>query len=86
MSEHEVKRAIANMIQDAPIGKELNITFEGIPKIIKVEFTFMGGWTVKQSIAPGMGVKFIKGDEKYLKYIKITLEEYDGVQLAKTKK
>lgn len=76
--EYTTESSLADMINRAPVGKELCVTFGGIPKIVEVEFTFGGGWVIKQSLAPGMELKFVKGEGEYR--IKITLKEYEGLK------
>lgn len=78
--EYETENYLADMINRAPVGKELCVAFGGIPKIVEVEFTFVGGWVIKQSLAPGMELKFVKGEGAYLEGIKITLKEYEGLK------
>ncbi len=80
MREHETENAVANMINNAAVGKELTISFGGIPTPVTVEFNFIGGWVVKHTIAPGMDLKFVKGEAEYLKGINITLERYEGLK------
>jgi hypothetical protein len=78
--EYETESSLADMITSAPVGKELCVQFGGIPKIVEVEFTFAGGWVLRQSLAPGMDLKFVKGEGGYLEGIKITLKEYEGLK------
>lgn len=83
MRELITEDAVAKMINEAPIGKELNIQFSGMPSLIDVEFKFFGGWIVKQSVPPGAKLTFTKGDERYLEGISITINEYQGMKPLK---
>jgi len=78
--EYETESYLADMINSAPVGEELCVAFGGVPKIVEIEFTFAGGWVIKQSLAPGMDLKFVKGESAYLEGIKITLKEYEGLK------
>lgn len=78
--EYETESSLADMINRSPVGKELVVQFGGIPKIVEIEFTFVGGWVIKQSLTPGMELKFVKGEGRYLDGIKITLKEYEGLR------
>lgn len=78
--EYATESSLADMINNAPVGKELCVSFGGIPKIVEVEFNFVGGWVIKQSLVPGMDLKFVKGEGEYLEGIKITLKEYEGLK------
>ncbi|MCH7373910.1 hypothetical protein MM182_00675 [Aeromonas sp. MR19] len=80
LREYATESTLTDMINSSPVGKELCVMFEGIPKIIDVEFNFVGGWVIKQSLAPGMELKFVKGEGEYLEGIKITLTEYEGLK------
>lgn len=80
MREHELENNLADMLNKAPVGQELNVSFGGMPMYVDIEMSFIGGWVIKQSIAPGMELKFIKGEEQYLEGIKITLNEFKGLK------
>lgn len=80
MREYATESSLTDMINSAPVGKELCVTFGGIPKIVDVEFNFVGGWVIKQSLSPGMELKFVKGEGGYLEGINITLKEYEGLK------
>lgn len=80
MRERDTEDVIARMINEAPVGKELNIQLSGSPCLIDVEFKFFGGWIVKQSVPPGAKLTFTKGDERYLEGISITINEYQGMK------
>lgn len=80
MREHEIENNLADMLNKAPVGQELNVSFGGMPMYVDIEMSFIGGWVIKQSIAPGMELKFIKGEEQYLEGIKITLNEFKGLK------
>lgn len=80
MREHETENNLADMINKAPVGQELSVSFGGMPMYVDIEMSFIGGWVIKQSIAPGMKLKFIKGEEQYLEGIKITLNEFNGLK------
>lgn len=80
MREHSTEKYLAEALEKTPVGEELKIRFSGIPTLIEVEIKFIGGWAIKQSIAPGMELKLVKGEGQYLEDINITIDEYEGLK------
>lgn len=76
----DLKNIIKNAIESSEIGKELILNFSGIPQKIDIELTFKGGWKTHQIILPGHSFRLVKGEDGFLEEVKITINEYDGIQ------
>lgn len=80
MREFNTEKVILDAINDAKVGKKINLNFSGMQCIIDIEMTFKGGWVIRQEIIPGKSFEFTKGEEGYLENIVITINEYDGLK------
>ncbi|MDO6707963.1 hypothetical protein [Photobacterium sp. 1_MG-2023] len=75
----DVIQAIKTQIENTEVGKDVVISFGGIPTIIDVEMTFVGGWLIKQEIIPGKKLVFTKGSGDSLIDLTITIRPYEGL-------
>lgn len=78
--ETEAAQAISDLIAKTPIGQTVTVQFSGSPTPTVVTFEFAGGWVIEQKLIPGMPLEFIRGEDSYLKAIRIDLLPYEGLK------
>lgn len=78
--ELDLEKVLKEAIENAPIGKEFNFTFTGMPQIIDVIFKFHSGWSFNQTLSPGQSLSFVKGDVSALEGITINFHPFDGLK------
>lgn len=80
MRDEALAESIRNSILATEIGQKVTIQFNGIPSIVHVEISFVGGWNVKQALAPGQSIELIRGEDGYLDCVNITIDPFDGLK------
>lgn len=78
--EVEAAQAISELIAKTPIGQTVRVQFSGKPTPALVTFEFAGGWVIEQKIIPGMPLEFVRGEDDYLKGIRIDLLPFEGLK------
>ncbi len=78
MNDLDTENMIRHHLANTPVGGKVKIDFLGDPQIIEIEMIFAGGWAVSQKVIPGQAFEFIRGEDKYLETINITISPYHG--------
>ncbi|SMF28308.1 hypothetical protein SAMN02745866_01812 [Alteromonadaceae bacterium Bs31] len=78
MQEMDTENLIKHHLANTPIGEKIKIDFLGDPQIIEIEMVFAGGWVVYQKVIPGQAFEFVRGEDRFLNSINITISPYHG--------
>ena len=80
MDEPVLADFLSEHIRNTPVGEPVIVQFEHLARSIEITMDFVGGWTVRYTIVPGMPIYFVRGEDRYLKNITINFLPDTGLK------